>query len=145
MNPPPRNSRVGGAPRRVGGASPWPSNIDRDVHDEIAAHLEERRAEYAAQGLSPDEAAAAAARKFGRSEDVAEACRLIDRRFRDQERRASMLTDLHQALGYALRQLRRSPGFAAIAILTLALGMGATTTIFTLANWALLRPVPGPR
>ena len=54
-----------------------------------------------------------------------------------------MLTDLRQDLAYALRLFRRSPGFAAIAILTLALGMGATTTIFTLANWALLRPVPG--
>ena len=53
------------------------------------------------------------------------------------------MTDLRQDLGYALRLFRRSPGFAAIAILTLALGMGATTTIFTLANWALLRPVPG--
>src|SRR5204862_4054223 len=70
-------------------------------------------------------------------------CRLIDRHSRDQERRASMLTDLRQDLAYGLRQFRRSPGFAAIAILTLALGMGATTTIFTLANWALLRPVPG--
>jgi putative ABC transport system permease protein len=56
-----------------------------------------------------------------------------------------MLTDLRQDLAYALRQFCRSPGFAAIAILTLALGMGATTTIFTLANWALLRPVPGVR
>jgi predicted permease len=122
---------------------PWPSNIDRDVDEEIAAHLEERRAEYAAKGLSPEEAAAAAARKFGRSEDVAEACRLIDRRFRDQERRTSMFADLRQDVVYALRQFRRSPGFAAVAIVTLALGMGATTTIFTLANWALLRPVPG--
>src|SRR5204862_3887999 len=70
-------------------------------------------------------------------------CRLIDRHSRDQERRASMLTDLRQDLAYGLRQFRRNPGFAAVAILTLALGMGATTTIFTLANWALLRPVPG--
>ena len=54
-----------------------------------------------------------------------------------------MLTDLRQDLGYALRMFRRSPGFAAAAIATLALGMGATTTMFTLANWALLRPVPG--
>jgi predicted permease len=54
-----------------------------------------------------------------------------------------MLADLRQDIGYALRLFRRSPGFAAVAVVTLALGMGATTTIFTLANWALLRPVPG--
>ena len=54
-----------------------------------------------------------------------------------------MLADLRQDVFYALRQMRRAPAFAAIAILTLALGIGATTTIFTLANWALLRPVPG--
>jgi hypothetical protein len=54
-----------------------------------------------------------------------------------------MLADLRQDLAYAVRLFRRSPGFAAIAVVTLALGMGATTTIFTLANWALLRPVPG--
>jgi putative ABC transport system permease protein len=121
----------------------WPSEIARDVDEEIAAHLEERRAEYAAKGLSLEEAAAAAARKFGSRDEVAAACRLIDRRDRDQEGWAGMLTDLRQDLAYGLRLFRRNPGFAAIAILTLALGMGATTTVFTLANWALLRPVPG--
>lgn len=54
-----------------------------------------------------------------------------------------MLADLRQDVAYALRLFKRSPGFAAVAIGTLALGLGATTTIFTLANWALLRPVPG--
>ena len=54
-----------------------------------------------------------------------------------------MLADLRQDIAYALRLFRRNPGFAAIAIVTLALGMGATTTVFTLSNWALLRPVPG--
>jgi putative ABC transport system permease protein len=122
---------------------PWPSNIERDVDEEIAAHLDEMRAEFAAKGLPPDEADAAAARKFGNREDVAEACRLIDRRFRDQERRTNMLTELRQDLAYALRLFKRSPGFSFVAIATLAIGMGATTTIFTLANWALLRPVPG--
>src|SRR5262245_37530074 len=54
-----------------------------------------------------------------------------------------MLEDLRQDVGYALRLFRRSRGFTAVAIVTLGLGMGATTTIFTLSNWALLRPVPG--
>jgi putative ABC transport system permease protein len=136
VSPPPRKTRFGAT-------GPWPSNIDRDVDEEIAAHLDEMRAEYAAKGLSPDEADAAAARKFGNREDVAEACRLIDRRSRDQQRRTGMLTELRQDLAYALRLFKRSPGFSLVAIATLAIGMGATTTIFTLANWALLRPVPG--
>jgi predicted permease len=122
---------------------PWPAEIVRDIDDEIQAHLDERRQELATAGLSPEQAAAEAARRFGNREEVAEACRLIDRQHRDRARRAAMLTDLWQDLAHALRLFRRSPGFAAVAIGTLAVGMGATTTIFTLANWALLRPVPG--
>lgn len=121
----------------------WPSEIDRDVDEEIASHLDLRREELVANGVAPADAAAAAARKFGNRDDVAEACRLIDRKYRDQERRTGMLTDLRQDLGYAVRLFSRSPGFAVIAILTLAIGIGATSTIFTLANWALLRPLPG--
>jgi putative ABC transport system permease protein len=121
----------------------WPTEIARDVDEEIASHLELRSEEYAQRGMDPDAARQAALLKFGNRDDVADACRLIDRRFRDKERRTGMLTDLRQDLGYAVRMFRRTPGFATIAVLTLALGMGATTTIFTLANWALLRPVPG--
>ena len=114
-----------------------------DVDEEIASHLEQRRDEYLARGLDPDRAAAEAAKKFGNRDAIAEICRRIDRGALTSERRRHMLADLRQDAGYALRLFRRSPGFTAIAIVTLALGMGATTTIFTLANWALLRPVPG--
>ena len=132
------------SPKRFGAAGQkWPTEIARDVDDEIASHLELRIEEYVRRGMDPDAARQAALRKFGNRDDVAEACRRIDRRFRDQERRTGMLTDLRQDLAYGLRTFRRAPGFAAIAVLTLAIGMGATTTIFTLANWALLRPVPG--
>jgi putative ABC transport system permease protein len=121
----------------------WPSDVARDIDEEIASHLEERREEYLARGLDPDEAAEAAAKKFGNRAAIADVCRRIDRDAIITERRRHMHADLRQDIGYALRLLRRSPGFAATAIVTLALGMGATTTIFTLANWALLRPVPG--
>jgi hypothetical protein len=125
--------------------TPWPAEVARDVDDEIAAHLEERGEELAAQGLDANAAAAAAAKKFGNRDAIADVCRRIDRAAVSTERRRHMLTDLCQDIGYALRLFRRNRGFAAIAIVTLALGMGATTTIFTLANWALLRPVPGVR
>jgi predicted permease len=121
----------------------WPSDISRDVDDELAAHVDERRQEYVARGLDPDAAAAAAARRFGNRDAVADVCRRIDRGAMNTEKRRHMLADLRQDLAYGLRLFRRSPGFAAIAIVTLVLGMGATTTMFTLANWALLRPVPG--
>ena len=121
----------------------WPAAVARDIDDEIAAHLEERREEFVAVGLDEHQAAAAAEMKFGNRDAVADICRRIDRGAHDHERRLHMLTDLRQDAGYAVRQFRRSPGFAAAAIATLALGMGATTTMFTLANWALLRPVPG--
>src|SRR5215204_207616 len=122
---------------------PWPANVARDVDEELDAHLELRRREFEERGLDSRMAAAAAERKFGNREAVASACQAIDHHARAHQRRKHMLTDLRQDIGYALRSFRRSPGFAAVAILTLALGMGATTTIFTLANWALLRPVAG--
>jgi predicted permease len=122
---------------------PWPADVTRDVDEEIAAHLDEQRQALTDAGLSPDRAAAEAARRFGSREHVADACRRIDRQHLQRRRRAAMLTDLWQDLAYALRLFRRSPAFTAVAIGTLAVGMGATTTIFSLANWALLRPVPG--
>jgi predicted permease len=121
----------------------WPHDIARDVDEEIASHLAERQDEYLARGLDPDAAADAARRRFGDRQRVADLCRGIDRGADLHERWRQMLTDLRQDAFYALRLFRRSRGFAVTATLTLALGIGATTAIFTLANWALLRPVPG--
>jgi predicted permease len=121
----------------------WKPDVVKDVHDELSHHLDMRQRDYVERGADPVKAGEIAARRFGDVNSIAAACREIDERWYREQRRASMWMDLRQDVGYALRVLRKAPAFTAIAVLTLAVGLGATTAIFTLANWTLFRPVPG--
>ena len=118
--------------------------VEVDVDEEIGFHLAMREERLRAQGLASDAARAAARRRFGDVEQVRRECVAIDRHLVRRRRTATTLEDLMRDVVLALRGLRRAPGFAAAALFTLALGIGAATAIFSVAYGVLLRPLPFP-
>jgi putative ABC transport system permease protein len=108
--------------------------LERDLDDELAFHLAMREAEHREAGLTASEAALAARRQFGNAAAL-----------KEQTRDAWLFSSFEswmQDVRFAARSLRRSLGFASVAVLTLALAIGVTTAMFTLLDALILRPVP---
>jgi predicted permease len=118
--------------------------VEVDVDEEIAFHLAMREERLRACGLAPEDARAAARRRFGDVEHVRSECMQIDRELARRQRATDFLEDFMKDVVLAFRGLRRAPGFAVAALLTLALGIGSATAIFSVAYGVLLRPLPFP-
>ena len=108
--------------------------VEEELDEELAFHLERQVAENIARGLTPEQAQHAARQALHSLERTKEECRDM--------RKVRLLEDLMKDLYYALRMLRRSPGFSILAILCLTLGIGATTVVFSWMEGILLRPFP---
>jgi hypothetical protein len=107
---------------------------DHELDDELRDHLERKTEEYLAQGMTQEEARLRARLDLGGIEQTKEKCR--------DARRVNWIEDFAQDFHFSLRVLRKSPAFAAVVILTLGLGIGANTAIFSLVDHVLLQPLP---
>jgi len=114
----------------------------REVNDELEFHLEQRIQSYVASGMSPEAARRKALERFGDVEGVREECEQLLTEDRKAEARRDWFDDLRQDLRFAVRSAVKAPLFSLLAIVTLALGIGANAAVFGVVKSVLLDALP---
>src|SRR5689334_19268466 len=118
--------------------------LEHQLDDELAFHIRMREERLTQLGLSPDDARADAIARFGDQERIRAECLTIDQQYAREMTMMDWLESVAADIRFALRTLRRARAFTVFASLTLALGVAATTAIFSLVNGILVRPLPYP-
>src|SRR3569833_2066011 len=126
---------------------PWRSTrqLRNDIDDELSFHIVDRVDARVASGLSRDAARSQARRELGDVDDARRYIGAVDHDIEAAQRRSDVMSDFVHDVGYAARTLRASPAFTLAAVVTLALGIGATPAIFSVVTSVLLRPLPFPQ
>lgn len=118
--------------------------VPQEVDEEFAFHVEMRVREHMSEGMTLAEARKAAVQRFGRIDEVKAVCRRLGEQRERKMMWMTWISELAQDLRFGLRQLRRSPGLSVAAVLTLGLGIGANTAVFSVVHGVVLSPFPFP-
>jgi putative ABC transport system permease protein len=131
-----------GISRRREDKKPESWKSDSGIRADIDAYLELRAREFISDGMGAKEAHNAAKEAFGDPEEIAAECRAVSTREAQHPRGTGLIFSLTQDLRHTIRSLTRTPTFTVVSVLTLAIGIGATTAIFSVVSGVLLQPLP---